>query len=380
MNATKNNRALSLKEIETLCQCTLKGDQDVLIFGVADLESATPEDVSFYSNPRYLGALKRSCAGAIFVPSSLDLDEGKNLLVSDNPSMAFQKLVDYFHPTPSDPYGFRGIHPSAVIHETASVGKNVTIAPMAVIDKDVIIGDNTFIGAHTYIGYNTEVGSDCHIHPNVTIRESCKIGNRVIVQPGAVIGSCGFGYVTNEEGKHIKLNQVGCVIIEDDVEIGANTTIDRARFKHTMVAAGTKIDNLVQIGHGVLLGKHNILVSQVGIAGSSSTGNYVVLGGQVGVNGHVHLDDGVTVASKSGVSKSLSKGVYGGMPAVPIHEYNRNQVFLRNIEKTIKQLKEMFQTQFALYCPSSKKHGFFQFFPKIFAYFNQICRKIFGKN
>lgn len=204
-----------------------------------------------------------------------------------------------------------------------------------------MIGPDTFVGAGAYIGPYTTIGSSCIIHPRVVIREECIVGNRVIIQPGAVIGSCGFGYMTDKSGKHVKLNQAGNVIIANDVEIGANTTIDRSRIKSTMVGEGTKIDNLVQLGHGVKIGAHNIIVAQTGIAGSTTTGRHVVLAGQVAVAGHLHLSDGVTVAGKSGVTKSLATGKYGGSPAIDLNEYNRNQVLLRNIEKYIDQLKSL---------------------------------------
>ncbi len=219
--------------------------------------------------------------------------------------------------------------------------REFSVGPHAVLDEGVKIGAGTFIGAGTYIGPDTTIGHSCLIHPRVVIRESCQIGNRVIIQPGVVIGSCGFGYTTDKQGKHVKLNQVGNVKIEDDVEIGANTTVDRSRFKSTQIGQGTKIDNLVQLGHGATLGEHNIIVAQTGIAGSTSTGRYVVLAGHVAVAGHLHLSDGVTVAGKSGVTKSLSPGKYGGNPAIPLVEYNRKEVYLRNIEQYINQLKDL---------------------------------------
>jgi len=336
-----SKKSFTLSEIATLTNSRLVGNPKHLIYGVADLETASLEEASFFSNTRYQHAMLNSIAGVIFVDPNVSLIEDKNYLISDQPSLAFQLLVDTFFPPRQSPSGFHGIHPTAVIHETAQLEDGVTVGPYAVIDQGVKIGTATFIGAGVYIGPDTVVGSYCVIYPHVTIRESCRLDNRVIIQPGAVIGSCGFGYITDKKGKHNKLNQVGNVIIEDDVEIGANTTIDRARFKTTTVGQGTKIDNLVQLGHGASIGQHNVIVAQTGIAGSSSTGRHVVLAGQVAVAGHLHLDDGVTVAGKSGVTKSLSQGKYGGVPAVPIHEYNRNQVYLRNIEKYIDQIKDL---------------------------------------
>lgn len=334
-------KSFNLKELAELTKCKLVGDPSHLIRNVADLESASPEDASFLANPRYLHAMKSSQAGVIFVDPQAPLAEGKNYLISEQPSQAFQQVVDTLFPQRSSPSGFNGIHPTAVIHPTAKLEAGATIGPQAIIDEGVIIGSQTFIGAGVYIGPYSRVGQNCLIHPRVVIRENCLIGNRVILQPGAVIGSCGFGYITDKQGRHVKLNQVGNVVIEDDVEIGANATIDRARFKSTRIGRGSKIDNLVQIGHGVCIGPHNIIVAQCGIAGSTTTGQYVVLAGQVAVAGHLHLGDQVTVAGKSGVSKSLSSGKYGGIPAVPLTEYNRSQVFIRRIETFVNQLKEL---------------------------------------
>lgn len=335
-----DKKTFNLNTLATLTNSRLVGDPQYEIFGVADLETATDKDASFFSNPRYQQAMKNSKAGVIFIDPQVLLVKEKNYLVSDQPSRAFQQVIDLFHPKRQSS-GFKGIHPTAVIHETAQLGEEITVGPYAVIDEGVVIGTKTFIGTGVYVGPNTSIGSSCFIHPHAVIREECQIGNRVIIQPGAVIGSCGFGYTTNEQGKHIKLNQVGNVIIEDDVEIGANTTIDRGRFKSTKVSQGSKIDNLVQLGHGAIIGPHNIIVAQTGIAGSTSTGRYVVLAGQVAVAGHLHLSDHVTVAAKSGVTKSLSSGKYGGFPAIALDEYNRNQVFLRNIGHYIRQLKNL---------------------------------------
>ena len=336
-----NKQTFHLAELAILTNSHLIGDPKHLITGVADLENACSEEASFYSNIRYQQAMKNSKAGVIFVDPNTPLEEKKNYLISDQPSHAFQKLIDLFFPARESPSGFKGIHPSAVVHTTAQLEENVTISPLAVIDEHVKIGRGTFIGAGVYIGPGTEIGFSCLIHPNVTIREGSLIGNRVIIQPGAVIGSCGFGYVTDKEGRHIKLNQVGHVIIEDDCEIGANTTIDRGRFKPTTIGRGTKLDNLIQIGHGAVIGNHNMIVAQTGIAGSTTTDEYVVLGGQVAIVGHVHIGKGVMVAGKSGVTKSLSSGKYGGVPAVPLNTYNRNQVLLRNIEQTVNHLKKL---------------------------------------
>jgi UDP-3-O-[3-hydroxymyristoyl] glucosamine N-acyltransferase len=330
----------TLAELAARTAARLIGDPKASIQGVNTLDEASPEDASFLANPRYLQGMLQSKAGVICVASGLSLPVGRNYLVSDNPSRTFQQIAELLLPVGAS--AFAGIHPSAVIHKTATLGQGVSIGPLAVIDRDVKIGDGTTIGAHVFIGFESEVGSHCTFHPSSIVRERCKIGNRVILQPGAIIGSCGFGFVPDAAGRHQKLEQLGIVIIEDDVEIGANSTIDRSRFKATVIRCGTKIDNLCQIAHNVDVGQHNIIVAQTGIAGSAKTGKYVVLGGQVGVAGHVELEDGVMVASKAGVSKKLAKnGKYRGIPAIPIHEYHRQEVHIRKIEEYLQRIKEL---------------------------------------
>lgn len=335
-------KTLTLEELAQLTHAKLVGNPKHAISNVSDLESATHEDASFLANPRYEQVMKRSAAGVIFIEPKTPLIEGRNFLIHENPSLAFQSFVNYLFQDAQEYTGFENQHPTAVIHPTAKIGSHVIIGPYAVIDKNCSIGNNTIVGSGAFIGPNTTIGEDCRIHPHVTIRERCSLGNRVIIQPGAVIGSCGFGYTQDRQGKHIKLDQVGTVTIEDDVEIGANTTIDRSRFKTTRIRRGTKIDNQVQIGHGVEVGEDNIIIAQAGVAGSSTTGRHVILAGQAAVAGHVKLADQVIIAACSGVSKSITKaGKYNGLPVRPVEEYNRNAVYLRNIEKYIDKIKEL---------------------------------------
>ncbi|MEC7839403.1 MAG: UDP-3-O-(3-hydroxymyristoyl)glucosamine N-acyltransferase [Chlamydiota bacterium] len=337
-----HKKFFTLAEIAEMTDSKLIGDPEYLISNVSDLQSAEPEDASFFANPRYEQVMKSSRAGAIFVSTPQETVKEKNFLINEDPSRAFQVILEAFHSVTHKLTGFSETHPSAVIHDTAFIGKNVSIGPNAVIDQDVKIGDNTFIGAGCYVGASVSIGENCLVHPNVTIRELCKVGNNVILHPGVVIGSCGFGLTTDKNGKHQKLCQVGIVTIEDDVEIGANSTIDRSRFKSTRIGRGTKIDNLVQIGHGVQIGEDNIIVSQTGIAGSSETGNHVIMGGQVGIAGHVSICSNVAIAAKSGISKSITQpGNYRGVPAVPIVDFNRNTVHLRNIGKLVKRLQKV---------------------------------------
>lgn len=338
-----NNKSFTLQELAELTNSTLVGDPNYKITNVESIELASPSDASFLSNARYEKAMLKSKAGVIFVTALPDIDlKERRFLVNHNPSQAFQKTFEAFYGTGQEFTGFEGIHASAVIHPTAILGKNCIVGPQAVIDKEVMIGDYTTIGAGCYIGPYTKIGEHCLLHPRVTVREHCSIGNRVILQPGAVIGSCGFGYLTDKNGQHTKINQLGGVILHDDVEIGANTTVDRSRFKNTEIKRGAKIDNLVQIGHGVIIGEDSIIVAQTGIAGSTKLGRNVTVGGQAAISGHLQIADRVAIGGRSGVTKSLLKaGSYAGLPAKPLEEYHRNLVHLQNISNHIKKLKSL---------------------------------------
>lgn len=314
------------------------GDETCEIDNVAGLDTATSTDVSFLANSKYLEMMLASNAGVICVSDSLDLPEGKNFLISSNPSRTFQQIAELMMAVNRPKSAFTGIHPKASVHESTQVGENVTIAPGAVIDQKCVIGKNSVISSNVSIGPGVTIGEGCFINSGAVIREGCKLGNRVVLQPGAVIGSCGFGFTTDKTGKHHKLDQIGIVILEDDVEVGANSTIDRARFKATIVKRGTMIDNLVQIAHNVEIGEDCIIVSQTGIAGSTKLGNRVTLGGQVGVVGHIELADDVIVTSRGGVSKNLKPGIYRGEPAVPMKEYHEEKVHIRRLKKYAQEL------------------------------------------
>lgn len=334
-------RSITLKELASLTDAKLQGDPEKRITGVADLDKATNSQVSFLANPRYANKTKTSSAGALFVEQIL---EGLccNYLVTKDPSKSFQKAIEYFFVSPDQLSSYStGIHPTAVIDPSAILGDGVSIGPYAVIDKEVVIGKKTHISASVFIGAGTTIGEQCLLHPHVTVREKCKIGSRVILQPGAVIGACGFGYATSNQGIHTKLDQLSFVEIEDDVEVGANSTIDRGRFQPTRICKGTKIDNLVMIGHGVEIGPHNLLVAQSGIAGSTKTGSNCVLAAQAGVAGHLDLEDGVVIAAKSGVNKSLKKGVYSGIPVQEIQASHRTVVHQKKLSEYVKRLQNL---------------------------------------
>ncbi|MDX8431519.1 MAG: UDP-3-O-(3-hydroxymyristoyl)glucosamine N-acyltransferase [Candidatus Algichlamydia australiensis] len=335
-------KGYTLEELSKLTGTLLVGDPQHEVTNVDGLESAGPHDVSFLSNARYQELLPQSLAGIICIDRNTKLQENRNFLISDDPSHTFQTIAELLLREHQERSGFTGIHPTAVVHDSAQIGNDVTLGPHVVVDQNAKIGDGTTISAGTFIGPGASVGKECYIHANVTVREGTLIGNRVILQPGSVIGSCGYGYLPNEKGHHQKLNQLGIVILEDDVEIGANTTIDRARFKATIIKRGAKIDNLVQIGHNVEIGEDNLIVAQTGIAGSSKTGRHVIIGGQCGITGHVEITSGAQIATRSGVSKKLTKpGAYRGSPVTDLNKYNKQKVLLRNIEKHVKKIKEL---------------------------------------
>ncbi len=329
-----------LQSLAKLTEAKLIGDPDYLIIGVDDLAHASSSDASFLANPLYRPLLKTTHAGVVCIDPITPQIEGKNYLVSDHPSDTFQQIVKLFSSPEKTTTGFHGIHPTAVIHPTAKIASTATIGPCSVIDAHCTIGENTRLGPSVILGAGVEVGEGCILHSHTTVREGCKLGNRVILQPGAVIGSCGFGYTANQQGQYIKQEQLGIVVLEDDVEVGANSAIDRARFKETIVRRGTKIDNLVQIAHNVELGAHNLIISQTGISGSVKTGRYVIMGGQTGTVGHVTVADGAMFAARSGIKKSItSAGKYGGNPAIPLGEHQREQVLLKNIKDHTEKLR-----------------------------------------
>jgi UDP-3-O-[3-hydroxymyristoyl] glucosamine N-acyltransferase len=329
----------SLGEIATLVGGQLIGDPGLVISGVNDLGRATAEQISFLGNPRYVQAALESKAGAILVPANGELALNVAQIRVVNPSAAFAKIFVLFAPEPIK--WEQGIHPSATIDPSAKIGANVHIGPNVVVEANCQIGDRTHLGAGTYIGHETKIGNDTFIYPNVTIRDRSIIGNRVILHPGAVIGADGFGYEF-QQGQHIKVPQLGYVQIDDDAEIGANTTIDRGRFDKTWIQQGCKIDNLVMIAHNVVVGAHSIIVAQCGISGSSTIGKYVTIAGQSAVVGHIKVADQVTVTGWTAVTKDITKsGVYRGAPAKPMRESMKIEALTMKLPELYERIQEL---------------------------------------
>jgi UDP-3-O-[3-hydroxymyristoyl] glucosamine N-acyltransferase len=310
-----------------------------LIVGVAALDDANEGDLSFYANPKYLKALRKSHATAVLVPHGFAEEVRATRVWVDNPAEAFAKLLEVFAPAPICPVP--GIHSSAIVAADAEIGAGVTIEAFAVIESGARIGARTVIGAHSYIGHHAVLGEECRLYPHVAIRERSVIGNRVVFHPGVVIGSDGFGYEFRD-GRQQKIPQTGTVQIDDDVEIGANSTVDRARFGRTWIQEGVKIDNLVQIAHNVTIGRHTVICAQVGISGSVRVGNYVTLAGKVGVNGHIEIGDGAIAAAVAAITKSVPpREILVGVPAKPAREYKRNLALLNNIDKLYERVKKL---------------------------------------
>jgi UDP-3-O-[3-hydroxymyristoyl] glucosamine N-acyltransferase len=326
----------TLQELAQACGGKLIGDPNAEVTGVASLSEAGPNDITFFADPRYAVQLQKTRAAAVFVP--LDFAgsiQAAHIHVS-NPSRAFEQIVLKLAPKPV--VFAAGTHPSAVIDPSAQLGNRVSIQPHAVIEAGAQIGDNSVIGAGSYVGHESVIGESCLIYPNVTIRERTKIGARVIIHSGAVIGADGFGFEI-VEGRYQKIPQIGIVQIDDDVEIGANTTIDRARFGRTWIQNGVKIDNLVQIAHNVIVGKNSIIAAQTGISGSTRVGENVKMAGQVGVIGHLTIGDDTVIAAQSGISKDLPGGAWFGSPAVPLAEAKRQIALIHRLGKLLDRIK-----------------------------------------
>ena len=328
----------TLQEVATTSGGELIGDPSLQITGAASLVEATAGEISFFGNRKYIGLLRKTRASAIFVPPDFAEPINAAHIRVSNPTKAFEEVLLKFAPKPIT--FAPGVHSSAVVDPSAQLGERVSIQPLAVIEPGARIGDDTIIGAGSYVGQETVIGSACLIYPNVTIRERSRIGSRVIIHSGAVIGADGFGFEM-VDGRQQKIQQLGIVQIDDDVEIGANTTVDRARFGRTWIQEGVKIDNLVQIAHNVIVGKNSVIAAQTGISGSTRVGEKVMMAGQVGVIGHLTIDDNTIIAAQSGISKDLPGGAWFGSPAVPLPEAKRQIAWIHRLGKLFDRVKAL---------------------------------------
>jgi UDP-3-O-[3-hydroxymyristoyl] glucosamine N-acyltransferase len=334
--------ALTLSELARWVDGDIvRGGLDLSLTGMAALDTAGPHDVSFLGNEKYQAQFLATRAAAVLVPRGETRGPAATALIAvDNPSLAFAIVVRHF--AAIQRAKVPGVHPQASVDPSAALDpEKVCVHAGAVIMAGATVGDGSEIGPNCVIGTDAVVGCDCQIMSNATIRERCVLGNRVILQPGVVIGADGYGYEFSG-GRHVKIDQIGNVEIGDDVEIGANTTIDRARFGKTLIGEGTKIDNLVQVGHNVVIGKHCLIVALTGIAGSCTIGDYVTIAGQVGISGHVTIGDKATLAGRTGVTTHLEGGmVYSGRPAKPFREDMKLRANLRRLPQLMERIKAL---------------------------------------
>jgi UDP-3-O-[3-hydroxymyristoyl] glucosamine N-acyltransferase len=317
----------------------VEGDPERVIEAIRPLESAGPRDLSFLKDPRYRGQVSTSAAGALLVgPSLADAAPGRDLLVADDPSWALARLLGLLHPEALRP---PGVHPTAIVEEGAAVDPEAHVGPYAVIGAGSRIAAGAAVLAFVAIGRGCTVGEGAVLHPHAVLYDRTEVGAGSIVHAGVVLGADGFGYATHQ-GAHQKVPQVGRVVLEEDVEVGANSTIDRATLGETRIGAGSKIDNLVQVGHNVVTGRHCILCGQAGIAGSARLGDYVVLAGQSGVAGHIELGDGAQVAAKSAALASVEpRTAVAGIPAVEMRKWRRQSALLSRLEEIVRRLRKV---------------------------------------
>lgn len=332
----------SATEFANIVGGELRGDGGAELRGVASLDDAMRTDVAFLGNKAYTDNVAQSRAGAVLLPRGWDgapPSDGQAHILCDDPSTAFNVAVERFTPPPPVPPP--GIHPTAAVAESAKVDPTAHIGANAVVEDGAEIGPRSVVGAGCVLGADTTLGADCLIHPNVTILHRCQVGSRVVIHSGTVIGSDGFGFIPGQDG-HTKIPQRGIVRINDDVEIGAQVAIDRARFGETRIGQGTKIDNLVQIAHNVVVGKHCFLVAQSGISGSTTLGDFVTVAGQVGIAGHLDIGDGAVLMAQSGVSKNVPPGAsLMGTPAVERREFARRLSAPKQIQRLRDQLDQL---------------------------------------
>ena len=328
---------MNLEQVASLVSGTLEGEGSIEVRGVRGVHEAKEGDITYLSQNKYLDVLRGTKASAVFVNKPVEVSTPQ--IVVANPELAFARLVKEFHPEPRlEP----GVHPSAVVGDNVSLGERVTLSAGVNIGNNVVIGNDVVLYPNVVIGEGCKIDDHCTLHPNVTLYHKTQMGKYVIVHAGAVIGADGFGYTLDEKGRHFKINQFGRVVIEDFVEIGANSCIDRAAMDTTLIKKGTKIDNLVQVAHNCTVGDHSILVAQVGLAGSCKLGHHAVLAGQAGVAEHVTLGNQVTITAKSATFRNLEdRSVVGGWPAVPINTWKRYVATLPKLPDLVRKVKEL---------------------------------------
>ena len=328
----------SLQDIAEATNGEAVGQKEKRISGVAPFDTADSNQITFAGGGKFLKRINDIQAGAIFVPKGFKAP-GKNLIGVSNPQLAFAKVVELYHPTVPPPPGISGL---SSVGSDVHTGDGVYIGAFTTVGNRVTIGSNSIIQNGVFIGDGVNIGDEVMIHPNVTIMNGCRIGNRVTIHPGTVIGSDGYGFVP-DSGRHYKIPQIGIVQIDDDVEIGACNTIDRATFGRTWIQRGVKTDNLVHIAHNVIVGEDSVIVAQVGIAGSTQIGHHAIIAGQAGISGHLSIGNHVTVGPMTGVGKSISDGevVSSGSPSMPHRTWLRVQRVIPSLPEMKKKIADL---------------------------------------
>lgn len=339
----------SAQQLATLVNGSLEGDPDVMVEQLAKIEEASSGSLSFLSNPKYEQYLYTTGASIIIVNEDLELDRPvtSTLIRVKNAYTAFSALLELYNKMRFDKVG---IEEHSFIHPSATIGKHVYIGAFAYIDKDVVIGDNCKVYPHAYVGENVKIGADTTLFARVSVYFDCVIGERVIIHSGTVVGSDGFGFAPQDDGTYSKISQIGNVVIGDDVEIGANTVIDRATMGSTMIRNGVKLDNLIQIAHNVDIGKNTVIAAQSGISGSTKIGEHAVIGGQVGIVGHIGIARGTQIQAQSGVNRTIAEEGkrWSGSPAAPYSAQMRSQVVysrLPELERRLEELEQLLLTK-----------------------------------
>jgi len=329
---------MKLTELAEKLACRLEGDGSIEIRRVASLDQAVAGDVTFFANPKYAAALKRTRASAVIAADGVPAGPCAMLRTKD-PYLAFANALSHLIDMPApEP----GVDPLSSVAPDAAIGRGVSIGPFVTIGHGARIGDRTVVYSNVSIGAGAVIGEDCVVHSQVAIRERVSVGNRVILQNGVVLGGDGYGFVRRPDGTHQKIPQTSAVVIEDDVEIGANTTVDRPAVGETRIQAGAKIDNLVQVAHGVNVGKNALLAAQVGIAGSTTIGDGAMLGGQVGVAGHVTIGKNAAAVGQSGITNSIPDGAFvSGYPAIDNREWLKASAIFRKLPEMRKKIGEL---------------------------------------
>jgi UDP-3-O-[3-hydroxymyristoyl] glucosamine N-acyltransferase len=340
MTAQPGAREITAGALAERLQGDVEGDASARLTDVKPIEEAGQDDLSFIANPRYEKHLETSAAGCVLVSRSLAVPAGKTVIRCDDPYLAFAAAVDMLRPAPPRPTP--GTHPSASVHPQAEVAPDASIGAGAVVEAGARIAAGAVVGALTYVGHRAEVGEATVLHPRVVLYHDVRVGARCVIHSGVVIGADGFGFAPGGEAGHQKVPQRGVVVIEDDVEVGANTTIDRATLGETRIGRATKIDNLVQIAHNAQLGPQCIVVSQAGISGSTKLGRRCVVAAQAGIVGHLTLGDGSIVAASAGVTKNLAPGAaVMGQPAIPFDKAKRAYVLIERLPEMRRSLRRM---------------------------------------